>query len=137
MFHDWEIQSFKNLLMLLLRKLEPKRIVRNQMIQTIQEDVQEIVFLINGSFEVGYNHYYHVGRQFLFEEVEQAYSVYDAIADLQKYDIKKHHYPLKFKQGEQAVGSLEVFFKTKSQFLFRACSDSDAFFIREKSWHQI
>ena len=56
---------------------------------------------------------------------------------MQQYEIKKYHFSLKFKPGEQVIGSIEVFFNIKSQFLFQSCQGADAFIIRTQNWHRI
>lgn len=74
--------------------------------------MDEILFLMNGTFEVGYNHMFYLGSKYLQEDDRNA--ITEALADNIKYGVKKYHYPLKFEPGKLVIGSMELFFNQNS-----------------------
>jgi len=49
-------EAYLDFILLMLKNLEPKQIEPKKVIQKQNQQIEEIIFLVNGAFEVGYNH---------------------------------------------------------------------------------
>ena len=146
-----------------LKLLEPKQIPASSTMQGINQNVDEIVFLMNGSMSVGYNHdqfmlrngvrsIREVSQNFVERQQKSFQSRPSQFGRVSRMDseetIKKvlsqsvrknmqHRFPLKLLPG-QIIGIYEILFIQKSMFSYKSSSGHlDAFFMRRQNFRRL
>jgi len=136
---------------LLLSFLEPMMARAGTTIFKQNERVGEIVFLIKGVFEVGYNHEFMVrSRGLSSSQIQQknknnTYSLYSRALksfkksfNLQNNPYQQFRFPLRLKPG-QAIGFYQTMFEKQFKFIYRAEKEQDChcFFIRKQNYKRV
>ena len=78
------------------------------MFQYQNEEVNEIIFLMEGQVKVGYNHDLYVIQQNMYEESKELKA--SALSNLIKSNISKYHYPIVLEPGDAVLGLFEINF---------------------------